>query len=417
MLDSVMAKDNKRSQYMTRRRFVKGLAATGTGLAALGACSDGGTPPSGTIDGGSTPDTSLPDVDGGGSLGSTVHLVTGGDCFTGIAKLWQLLGGVEKYLDPTDSVIIKANGQWPYQGYTHTGCIKAVIDAILAIDGFSGEVYICDNVQEYGYEGDFGFDADETRRTHNWPDHNWNSLAAEYQKAGKKVATKRWKNGGKAVADASTGEGWVRDFFTFNGLQTYLSYPIFESPLTAGRMIDPKRGVWQGGGYTGAKVKSIFMPTLNNHGYGGSDYAGATSAIKSFYGATEISGGADGRFEGAANIHGSSFSRDRADYGGELVARYIRKFYAPTLYITAAIWTGWHSRTGEAKETKTVLASTDPASLDYIACKEVLWPAHPAFDFLNPDQDNNTRKQIQGCVDGGVGIMDPARITVNRASI
>lgn len=424
MLKLAMAKKDHNAQTpqtMTRRRFVQGLAATGSGLATIGAsgaCSDSGTTPPGPVDAGGAPSDGLvPKVDGGGQQTATVHMVTGGDCFTGIAKLWEMLGGVEAHIDPSDTVIIKANGQWPYQGYTHTGCIKAVIDGILAMEGFTGEIFICDNVQEYGYDGDFGFDAGETRRTHNWPDHNWNSLAAEYQSQGKKVATKRWKNGGNAITGPSGGEGWVRDFFTFNGLKTFLSYPIFESPLTAGRMIDPKGGVWQDGAYTGEKVKSIFMPTLNNHGYGSSDYAGATSAIKSFYGATEITGGADGRFEGAANIHGSSFSRDRADYGGELVARYIQNFYAPALYITAAIWSGWHSRTGEAKETKTVLAGTDPASLDYIACKEVLWPAHKAFDFLNPDNENNTRKQIQGCVKGGVGISDPERITVVRATI
>jgi len=48
------------------------------------------------------------------------------------AKLWDMLGGVERYIGPNDVVVIKGNAQWPNQGYTHTGCIKAVIDRILA---------------------------------------------------------------------------------------------------------------------------------------------------------------------------------------------------------------------------------------------------------------------------------------------
>ena len=80
-----------------------------------------------------------------------------GDCFQNIAKVLELAGGIERYINATDVVVIKANGQWPNQGYTHTGCIKAVIDAILGIPGFSGEILICDNIQKYGRAGQFGF--------------------------------------------------------------------------------------------------------------------------------------------------------------------------------------------------------------------------------------------------------------------
>ena len=73
-----------------------------------------------------------------------------GDCFQNVSKVFELLGGVEQYIDPTDVVVVKGNGQSPYQGYTHTGCIKGVVDEILGISGFSGEVLICDNVQDLG---------------------------------------------------------------------------------------------------------------------------------------------------------------------------------------------------------------------------------------------------------------------------
>lgn len=365
-------------------------------------------------------------VDGAVVTPVTVYKVNNGDSFQNIAKLFQLMGGIGNFIDATDTVVIKGNGQWPYQGYTHTGCIKAVVDEILAIPGFSGEVLICDNTQAYGSAGMTGFDAQAWARDRNWASKNWNELAADYQTAGKSVAAKRWVSGGPSLTSplSSTpgSDGWVREYFSFKTLpnEVYLSYPIFESPLTPGRWIDMKNGIWQGGGYTGAKVKAIFMPTLNNHGdkgVTGGDYAGATSAIKSFFGATEITGGADHTVSGRMNIHGSTFSQDRADWAGELVAKFINDFYAPVLYITAAMWSGWESRWDQAAETKTVLACTNPVTLDYVACKQVLWPAHPAFTFLDPDQNNNTRNQILGCLSGGIGTIDPAYFSVVSAAI
>ncbi len=336
-----------------------------------------------------------------------VYLVKNGDYIQNTIKLWDLLGGPSGYISPTDVVVIKGNAQWWNQGYTHTGCIKGVIDKILEIRDFSGEIVVCDNVQSRSDNlGQLGFDAEAQYRNHNWADHNWNSLAEEYQAIGKPVSVKKWENSNADIAGPADGEGWIRDFFNFHGLDTYLSYPIFESPINPGRMIDLKNGVWDGGKYTGRSVKTIFMPTLNNHGNGSGDYAGITSAIKSFFGATEIH---DSRFKNHYNIHVSSFSQDRADYAGELTARYINTMYSPVLYITSAMWSGHSSRTGDATETKTVLACENPVTLDYVACRDVI---SPYASYLDPDQDNNTRKQILGCISGGIGTIDPAAFEV-----
>lgn len=339
-----------------------------------------------------------------------VYKVLNGDCFQNTEKLWDMLG-IANYISATDVVVIKGNAQWQNQGYTHTGVIKGVIDKILEIPGFNGEVVIADNVQAYGSEGKYAFDVASDRRKNNWPDHNWTTLAAEYQSNGKPVSVKRWYSSTGTISGPQDGEGNIRDFFTFDGRKTYLSYPIFESPLNSGRMIDIKNGVWESGSYTGRKVKTIVIPTLNNHGNGEEDYSGITSAIKSFYGVTEIHDGMGAQFQGHYNIHGSSFSRGRADYAGELVARYINNMFRPNLYITAAMFSGYVSRTLStgAAETKTVLACDDPATLDYIACRDVI---SPYASFLNPDLENNTRKQIEGCVRSGIGTMTPAEIEV-----
>jgi hypothetical protein len=346
-----------------------------------------------------------------------VYKVKNGDCFQNTAKLWELLGGPAKYIGATDVVVIKGNAQWPYQGYTHTGCIKGVIDQILALPGFAGEVLICDNVQENDVPGALGFDATVSNRWHNWPDHNWDSLAAAYRAAGKPVGTKKWKCGpwrditfpSFSNWDPAAGAGWGRSFFLQNGRPTFLSYPVFESPLTPGRMIDMRNGVWEHGGYTGRKVTAIVMPTLNNHGNGDEDYAGVTSAIKSFFGATEIPATENQTWNGYYHIHSCSYTQGSALTAGELVGRFIKTLYAPRLYITAAMWAGHHSRSQAATETKTVLACDDPVTLDYVSCRDVISPYAP---WLNPALDNNTRKQILGCHSQGIGTIDPQKIEV-----
>lgn len=351
-----------------------------------------------------------------------VFKVMNGDAFQNIAKLLEMAGGIGRYISPTDVVVIKANGQWPNQGYTHTGCIKAVTDAILQLPSFSGEVLICDDIQGYGVTGQFGFDATAAYRTHNWPDHNWDSLAAEYVANGKPVATKKWINNYTWRTPPSSppclsswdpvgGENWSRYFFYYNSVPTYLSYPVFSSPLTAGRMIDLKNGVWEGGAYTGRRVRTICMPTLNNHGNGAAEDVGITSAIKSFFGATEIHGGVSSTFNGYYNIHssGNKYPALFPKATGELPAIFLKTFYSPVLFITSAMWTGWYSRTGDAAETKTVLACENPVTLDYVASRDVI---SPYMANLNPDQDTHTGAQILGCLGQGIGTINSAEFEI-----
>jgi hypothetical protein len=361
------------------------------------------------------------------SLTRVYKVMNGVDCFQNIAKLWELLGGPSAYINATDVVVIKGNAQWPNQGYTHTGCIKAVIDSILAIPGFSGEILLCDNIQGGGGgAGTYGFDVAPANRINNWPTMNWTELGTYYQNLGKPVATVQWQNDTTwrspqavpsfLVWNPADGPGWTRYFLNYNGRNTYISSPVFQSPTTPGRMIDMKNGVWENGSYTGRKVKAIFMPTLNNHDYDGGgdeDYAGITSAIKSFYGATEIFHGSpsyvsdDYVWNGFYSIHSSSYTQFDALAAGNLVGTFINNLYAPVLYITPAIYSGWYNRvaTNGAAFTNTVLACTNPVTLDYVACRDVI---SPYASWLNPDLDNNTRKQIVGCHSQGIGTLDPA---------
>jgi hypothetical protein len=364
-----------------------------------------------------------------------VYKVQNGTYAQNITKLWQLLGGPQAFFSPTDVVVIKANSQWPNQGYTHTGCIKAVIDQILQLPGFSGEVLICDNLQAGNGmgSGTYGFDAVPAYRNNNWQDNNWNGLAANYQASGKPVATVQWQTDATwrpptlplpswSTWNPANGKGWSRYFFNWNGRNTYLSYPVFSSPLTPGRMIDLRAGVWESGSYTGRKVKTIVMPTLNNHDYSGGkeDAAGITSAIKSFFGATEIyhdsAQGDDTVWNGYYSIHSASITQYAALIAGQLVGIFLNNLYAPVLYITPAIYSGWYNRfaPGGAAATATVLACTNPVSLDYIACRDVISKVgSPPPTWLDPStQNNNTWRQIQGCNSQGIGTALPSQISV-----
>lgn len=354
-----------------------------------------------------------------------VYKVMNGDCFQNIAKLWQLLGGPGAYIGATDVVVIKGNAQWPNQGYTHTGVIKAVVDSILQIPGFSGEVLICDNIQTYGKAGEFGFDATVDNRARNWPDHNWNSLAAEYQSKGLPVATRKWINDsnwrtppttlpGTSTWDPAAGDGWCRYYLSYAGKPTYLSYPIFQSPLKAGRMIDLRNGVWEDGSFTGRRVKTIIIPTLNNHGEGANEDCGITSAIKSFFGISEINTGVVGTMGSPPwyNIHSSGGLLDGSATPtavGELVGTFIQNLFSPNLYITAAMWSGWYDLTTTAAPTNTVLACENPVTLDYVSTRDVI---SPFASWLNPDKTNHTRNQILGGLNVGIGTIDPAQFEV-----
>jgi hypothetical protein len=340
-----------------------------------------------------------------------VYKVKNGTALQNTAKVLELMGGIARYISPTDVVVIKGNAQWINQGYTHTECIKGIVEKILEIPGFSGEIIICDNTQNVSTPGATGFDALPANRSHNWTTHNWNSLAAEYQSNAKPVASKKWINGpwrtissGISEWNPADGEGWTRRLFDYNGRSTYLSSPVFQSPLTPGRMIDMRKGVWESGSYTGRRVTSIFMPTLNNHGDQSEDVCGVTSAIKSFFGATEIHNGANSTISGNYHIHSSSYTQSDAQSAGDLVGRYLNTMYAPSLFVTSAMWSGNQSRTGGATETKTVLACENPVTLDYVSCKDVI---SPFASWLNPDLNNNTRKQILGCLGQGIGTIAP----------
>jgi len=220
------------------------------------------------------------------------------------------------------------------------------------------------------------------------------------------------------------GQGWVRTEWTSpaSGCLFYLPYPIIRSPYS-NKLIDLKNGVYDNGYADQPGLKFIKVPTLNNHGWDGyEDYAGITSATKSFLGISELENNVGAYFNDI--IHGNmhvynatnctSDANVRAFLTGEAVAGWMNTCRKPDLFLTTAEWVGWESRTGVgASNVKTVGIGEDPVSLDYYMSKYVLWPTKLSQTFLNPDNDianNKTRQTLNGCNSLGYGTLNEAEI-------
>ena len=50
-------------------------------------------------------------------------------------------------------------------------------------------------------------------------------------------------------------------------------------------------------------------------------------------------------------------------------------------------------------------------------CKYVLLPSRPSQTFMNPDNHNNLRKTLQGCLSRGVGTLDESEMVVHQVNL
>jgi hypothetical protein len=325
-------------------------------------------------------------------------------------------------------VVLKPNGQWPNEGYTHTECIKALIDVILSRPGgFSGEIIISEHVHRdpvNAMSGDYCWNMSVDNRVNNWPDMNYLELITDFQNRGfLNVTAGPLFESGQGNWEKVTGpdmvgsgkQGWVHASYTTaaNGRTVELSYPILRSSYSD-KLIDLKNGVWQAGGYTGQKVKLIFLPTLNNHGsFNNEDYAGPTSALKTHIGIVDFGNVAD------YNLHSVGYYSPISPQAmGESVGYLITQLLTPAFYMTCAEFTGYRSRTDPiAAHTRTVGLCTDPVTLDFWMCKYLMYPCATSQTFMNPDNDNNLRKALVGCHSKGVGTILESEINVHLSDL
>jgi hypothetical protein len=359
------------------------------------------------------------------SLPVHVYIARNGTPVTNVRQAIALAGGIQSFIGHDDAVVLNPNGQWPLQGYTHTQCMKALIDIILdRPGGFGGEIIIAEHVHRgvseslngsYCWNMSAGYN-----RTNNWPDMSYFELVADYHARGiaNVTAIPLYDTGtGDFIGVTGPGDltgaqhGWVRSTYTAaaNGRVARLSYPILRSAYS-GNLIDLKYGVWAGGAYTGRPTRIIFLPTLNNHGsFGYEDYAGPTSALKCHLGIVDFTG------PGSYSLHGVGYNSPISPHAmGETVGHLITQLIAPVFYLTCAEYTGYRGRTNTtAAHTRTVGLCADPVTLDYWTCKYVMYPCATSQAFMNPDNDNHLRQALLGCNGKGVGTVSEADMQVH----
>jgi hypothetical protein len=360
-----------------------------------------------------------------------IYVARNGPPVINVQGVIELAGGIESFIDYDDVVVLKPNGQWPRQGYTHTECMKALIDVILdRPGGFGGEIIIAEHVHRSpstALSGSYCWNMSEgSNRQNNWPDMNYMELVSHYYDSGilnvtadplyDTTQSSDWDIVSGPGDVAAGKQGWVRTSYTTvaNGRTCRLSHPILRSGYSD-KLIDLKNGVWESGGYNGQQVKLIFLPTLNNHGgFNSEDYAGPTSAVKCHLGIVEFAG------SGGYTLHsvGYSNSDNHPDAVGESIGHLITEILSPTFYLTCAEYTGYRGRTtSTAEHTRTVGLCADPVTLDYWMCKYVMYPIATSQTFMNPDNDNNLRETLLGCHSKGVGTLDESEMTVHQVDL
>jgi len=336
-----------------------------------------------------------------------------------VEKVLNMMGGIESFVSPDDIVILKPNCQWYNQGTTNITAMKKLIEMILDIPGFNGEVIVAENHQK------------STPYSRGWTKNNvingdpeannMGQLIELFRTRGYSNVTKyHWlntENGGKVVAGPWDGDGYVRTdpVYEFDGRKTLMTYPVFTSSFS-GITIDLKNGAWKNGKFIDRKVKLINTSVLNHH------FFGVTSSIKNIMGIVELPGNDTGMLVDNEyyNFHGIIYEdEDHIDVramGGAL-GTFLREIRKPDLNIVTAEWVGWGSRIDpeEAVQAHTILGGLDPVALDYFGSKNVLLPHTPEnyikYDYHNPDREDRPFNQyLSECAKESGLIMDQAKI-------
>lgn len=355
-----------------------------------------------------------------------------------LAKVVEMMGGIEKLIGPDDVVMIKPNAQWWNQGSPNLSALKKFVDLIMERKGgFHGEVVIAENVHrgktpwtsmKSGWAQSFEWNS-------NIPGiknlHALGGLLKE--KYGSRFSLVHWVDvdaGNKRIFSPADGDGYVFCDGTGgvplivcdNGAKgkkyraTIMTYPVFSTDR--GTRIDFKNGIWEKGKYTGQPLRFINFAALNHH----STYCGATSSFKNYLGVTDLSGGPDpynkGRLtEKYYNFH--SFPLDKWAPGPEpgmlgkevgIFTKFIRK---ADFNITTAEWVGLTSRVDPPlAHTRTILACMDPIALDYHSTKYVLYPNSKA-SIHNPDNRKcSLYYDLLKCAKTGDFIFDEEKVQV-----
>jgi len=374
-----------------------------------------------------------------------------------IARVIEMLGGIGKLIDNDDIVIIKPNAQWRGHGGSNTDAIKGLIDLVLGMPGFRGEIIIAEN--HHAAEDDsLGWTT--TQRNGQF---NLNELVRYFNDRGfRNVSKYHWRDAGpnpyplqfpggygKIVSGPDEGDGyvWTSEEYACEGRRSKMTYPIFTSAFSK-TTIDLRNGAWRNNGFTGQPVKLINFSTLNHH----SKIFGVTASIKNYLGIVDMTCGVHGvEPAGYYNFHyiGLGWSQNNSvgrflestltrpsvqqfkfmmkairHFGpsngatGGAVGHFMKTIRKADLNIIAAEYAGYEGRLEPPIRTRAVLASTDPVALDYYAAKHVLLPlGGNKAKYNDPDwHEGPFRKFLERCRDEGAGTLCEKEMVVMEES-
>ena len=355
---------------------------------------------------------------------SDIYLARNGSPQENVARVLEMMGGVEKFIGTKDIVILKPNAQWWNQGRTNLAAMKEFIDQVLQLSHFEGEIIVAENhhfMDETLAEPDNvrgWVEFSEINGDIDGENHNLNTLVEMFRKKGYGNVTKcHWRDGGPKkdwwgngqnggiVASAAEGDGyvWTDIDYRFSGIWglkewiVKMSYPVFTSSYS-GITIDLMKGAFLRDGEGGGRflperpVKLINFSVLNHHGSG----TGITGSVKNYMGITDLSCGHWGlEPEGYANVHFCGEGLYPFAMAGA-IGHFMKTVRMGDLNIVTAEWVGWGHRTDVARatRTKTILAGTDPIALDYYGAKHLVFPLSRREDLHDPDNPRSAVRRF-----------------------
>jgi hypothetical protein len=385
------------------------------------------------------------------------------------------LGGIGKIVGGDDVVVIKVSAQWWNQGMTNVAATRRVIEHILELPGWKGEVVVVENTHFRFLDKAVDDPTRGLTRAFTHPSEvnvdvpGWNKLAdlgPHFAKLGAPVSLVGLVDGGESslagdpwfdpehrhgtyggddrgpISSGDLRDGYFWDFDQVFRLrrsrvgyaQTPLSWPRFTSPHS-GLVIDLRDGVFRREGTrmvgTGQRLRFLNLTTANEHGS-----TGFTGACKSPMGLLDMSAGALGTHplvRGYQSVH--YFGRTgRANAAADPtwrmagpLAAWCQRVRKPDLYLTIAEWTAYIPQGGYdgsddmrhhaacRAETKTIVAGTDPVAIDAYCVRNLLMPLasqnRAEHDLDDPDSKVSRFLRYYRAV-ARAGALDPALVTV-----
>jgi len=277
---------------------------------------------------------------------------------------------------PDNIVLLKGNFQWTNRNTTSTDRIKGIIWQILQHpDGFTGEIIICDNTQNFG-----------TGINHN--DNNSEDseqsivdVVNTFVAKGYQVSYRDWANVWDVVVDEYSA-GDYDDGFVYES-SSKISYPKFTSP-SGNNYISLRYGIWDSNllAYDLNRLCIVDFPVLKAH-----SWAGATIAVKNWIGVLTTAYSSS-RYGGSTSMHNNYFFGQYA-----LVAKVMGVTF-PKLTIVDAAWTSASgpNNLSNTVNTKMLLGSTDPCAISWYAAKYILTPIADDPNNTNPDRPGSNYK-------------------------